>query len=196
MASLNLVRWGALGALLAGVAWIASFIVDLTIAGQSPETSGLPSFYLIQGILTVALAGTLVGLLGLHAQQATSYGVLGTVGLLAALIGTALVLANVAFIHVAGRDVLDLLLGVGLVGMFFGFVLLGVATLRARVLPQWCGAALIVVLPIAAILGDYGGGLVFGLVWLALGYVLLSERPVDSRSLRGSSRRSTGPRDR
>jgi hypothetical protein len=196
MASLNLVRWGALGALLAGVAWIASFIVDLAMAGQSPETSGLLSLYLIQVILGLALAGTLIGLLGLHVRQATSYGVLGTAGLLAALIGTALVLANVVFIRVAGRDLLDLLLGIGLVGMFFGLVLLGVATLLAKVLPWWCGVALIVVLPIAAILGDYGGGLVLGLVWLALGYVLLAERPLGSGDLRSSSRRTTGPGDR
>ena len=172
-----------MGALLAGVAWIASSVVDLTSEGQGSEVFGLPSFYLIEGAIGLALAGTLVGLLGLHARQTTSYGVLGLVGFLAALVGTALVLANVLLIRAAGRDLLDLLLLLGLLGMLFGFVLLGVATLRAGVLPQWCGVALILVLPISALLGDLGGGLVFGLVWLALGYALLAARTAYRRSL-------------
>jgi hypothetical protein len=182
MASMNLARWGALGALLAGVAWIVSFVVSLVVTGGS-LVFGVPSFYLIEGIIGLALAGTLLGLLGLHARQTTSYGVLGTVGFLAALIGTAFVLANVVFVHAARRDILDLLLAIGLVGMFFGFVLLGIATLRARELPRWCGMALIVVLPISAILGNYGGGLVFGLFWLALGYVLLVDRDIRAREI-------------
>ena len=183
MASSNLVRWGALGALLAGLAWIASFVVGLASGGQGSETFGLPSSYLIEGLTGLALAGTLMGLLGLHARQSTSYGFLGTVGFLAALIGTALVLANVLLIRMAERNLLDLLLLVGLVGMLLGFVLLGIATLRARVLPQWAGVALILVLPISALLGDSGGGLVLGVVWLALGYVLLAARTFGSRSL-------------
>jgi hypothetical protein len=67
--------------------------------------------------------------------------------------------------------------------MLLGFLLLGIATLRARVLPQWAGVALILVLPVAALLGDYGGGLVLGIVWLALGYVLLAARTFGSRGL-------------
>ncbi len=183
MASSNLVRWGALGALLAGVAWIASFVVGLVSEGQGFETFGLPSSYLIEVLTGLALAGMLVGLLGLHARQTPSYGLLGTVGFLAALVGTALVLANVLLIRTAERNLLDLLLLLGLLGMLLGFVLLGIATLRARVLPQWAGVALILVLPVATLLGDYGGGLVLGIVWLALGYVLLAARTLGSRGL-------------
>ena len=56
-----------------------------------------------------------------------------------------------------------------------GLVLYGAATLQARVLPRWGGIALIVSLPLTILLQDFGG-LVFGLVWLALGYVLWSRR--------------------
>lgn len=183
MASSNLIRWGALGALVAGVAWIASFVVGLASEGQGSEILGLPSFYLIEGLTGLALAGTLVGLLGLYARQAASYGVLGTVGFLAALVGTILVLANVLLIRAAERNLLDLLLLLGLVGMLLGFVLLGIATLRAGVLPQWAGVVLILVLPVSALLGDYGGGLVLGIVWLAFGYILLAGRTLGSRGL-------------
>ena len=169
--------------MVAGVAWIASFVIGLLSEDQGSETFGLPSFYLIEGLTGLALAGMLVGLLGLHARQDANYGVFGTVGFLAALVGTALVLANVLLIRVAERNLLDLLLLLGLLGMLIGFLLLGIATLRARVLPPWAGVVLILVLPVAALLGNYGGGLVFGIVWLALGYILLAERTLGSRGL-------------
>ena len=60
-----------------------------------------------------------------------------------------------------------------------GLVLLGAATLRAGVLARWCGALLIVAvlgIPIYFALGNYGGAILYGLLWLALGYVLWSRR--------------------
>jgi hypothetical protein len=48
------------------------------------------------------------------------------------------------------------------------------------VLPQWCGALLIVSFPIAIALGDFGGGAVLGLLWLAVGYALLSQHDVSA----------------
>ena len=50
---MNLAQWGALGALLAGVAWIVSFVVSLVVTGES-SVVGLPSFYLIEGIIGLA----------------------------------------------------------------------------------------------------------------------------------------------
>ncbi len=60
----------------------------------------------------------------------------------------------------------------------FGFVLYGVATLRARVLPLWVGIAFIVGLPLrfAMFPIDPWGLTLFGLLWVALGYVLWSRR--------------------
>ena len=170
---------------MAGVAWMASFVLDLVVTEQGSGILGVPSFYLGEAVFGIALVGMLVGLVGLHTRQRTSYGVLGTVGFLAAFIGTALILANVVLAHSAGRVVLDRLLELGLLGMLVGFVLLGVATLRARGLPRWCGVALIFALPVSAALGDYDGGIVFGLFWLALGYVLWSERAGGFEGLRG-----------
>jgi hypothetical protein len=72
----------------------------------------------------------------------------------------------------------------GIVGVMVGLVLYGAATLQARVLPRWCGVGFIVGLPVwwvlSVILGnEYGGslgGMLFALLWLALGYVLWSRR--------------------
>ena len=68
----------------------------------------------------------------------------------------------------------------GLLGLLVGFVLYGVATLRARVLPRWCGVAFVVALPIALVLSiplSFASMfVVFGLIWLALGYALWTRR--------------------
>lgn len=173
---MNVVRLEALGAVLAGIAWLASFVVGLGVLGAIPEVPGLSSPNVIEGIFGVALLGTLVGLVAVHTRQSRSYGTLGLLGFVAAFLGTALLLANVAFVRVAGRGLLDLILGVGIVGALVGFVLLGVATLRAKVLPDWCGVALIFAPLAAGALGDYGGGAVLGLLWLAVGFALMSGR--------------------
>ena len=59
-----------------------------------------------------------------------------------------------------------------------GLVLFGVATLVTRVLPLWVGVAFIVGVPIRYALFpiDPWGLTLFGLLWVALGYVLWSRR--------------------
>ncbi|MBV9454025.1 MAG: hypothetical protein JOZ19_07910 [Rubrobacter sp.] len=190
--STNVTQWGALGAILAGVVWLASGLVDMTfLRGQDYEAPGF--IFLVEAMYIVALAGTLGGLVGLHTRQATRYGWLGKAGFLAAFIGSALLLIGLVLTFLIRDSTLervfaDPVLGLGLLCTFIGFVLLGVATLMLGVLPQWCGLLLIVCLPLAVILGDYGGGIALGLAWLALGYVLLSQRDV-SALVGGSEKR-------
>lgn len=54
------------------------------------------------------------------------------------------------------------------------------ATLRARVLPRWCGVAFIVALPVALILSiplSFASVfVVFGFAWPTLGYALWTRR--------------------
>jgi hypothetical protein len=75
---------------------------------------------------------------------------------------------------------LDWMLGLGLWGTLVGFTLLGATALRSGTLPQWCGLLLVAFLPLAIVLGNYGGGVVLGLTWLALGYVFLRQRDVSA----------------
>jgi hypothetical protein len=177
---LDLVRLGALGAVLAGVAWTASGVVAAIGTGRDLEILG---FAFLQGALyVVAITGTLGGIVGLHARQVPSYGRLGTTGFLAAFMGTAVLLLGIVSSFVVGSAstpaLFDTVLGLGLWCTLVGFVLLGAATLRLRALPWWCGALLIVSLPLAIASGDYGGGAVLGLLWLAVGYALLSQHDV------------------
>ena len=74
-----------------------------------------------------------------------------------------------------GRSALEWISLPGTLGMLVGFVLYGVATVQARVLPRWYGLALIVVLPVSLPLAGYGTAL-FGLILLVLGYVLWLRR--------------------
>jgi hypothetical protein len=178
----RLVRWGGVAGILAGVAWAVSGIVHFAMvypdAGTGP--TGSLSDYLIEGAHAVAEASMLGALLGLRARQTPSYGRLGAAGFIVAFIGTALLCAITVIAIITkgalGEAVLGTIFISGVVGWLVGFPLLGIATLRARVLPRWVGVLLIAYFPLFAfLLSSYGwGGIALGLLWLALGYALLS----------------------
>jgi hypothetical protein len=174
---------GALGAVLAGLAWMGLGLLTLVLAGQNPEASGLPSLYMVEEAVSgVGLAGMLGGLVGLYAHLQTSWGRLGTWAFSSVLVGATLTLAAcVANVAEAGRvDDHGGSLGLaGVSGLLVGFAFLGVDALRSRALPLWCGVALIVALPFSVVLADHGGEVLLGLSWLALGYVLWSGRRSD-----------------
>jgi hypothetical protein len=185
MSSSNWIRWGALGALLAGIAWLASGLFFLVTGQGAAELHGPHaelstfSYYLLEILFCIALAGMLAGIVAFHARQAPNYGRLGTAGFFAAFVGVFFLLASTVASLLSGSEVLNWLFILGFVGTLVGFVLLGTATLRARVLPRWCGILLLVAvlgIPVYFALGSYGGAILYGLVWLALGYGLWSER--------------------
>ena len=176
-----LVQWGAIGGVVAGVAWAVSDVLALLFPGQEEGPIGSASFYLIESADAIAEAGMLAALIGLHVVQARSLGRLGRVSFVVAFIGTALVLVStlllLVFLDRPGETVLGLLFGLGLVGLVVGFVLFGIATFRARVLPRWSGL-LLVAYPLVLIAGVPVEGplILVGLLWLALGYALWTRR--------------------
>ena len=182
MSSSDLVRWGALGALLAGIMLIALGLIRLVILGPVALYFGGAATAeddLLEILFSIATLGMLAGIVGLHAREAPNYGRLGTAGFFAAFVGVFFLLASTVATMLAGREVLDWLFILGLVGTCVGFVLFGGATLRAGVLPRWCGILLIVAvlgIPVYFALGNYGGAILYGLVWLGLGYGLWVER--------------------
>jgi hypothetical protein len=180
--SSDLVRWGGVAGILAGVAWAVSGIIHFAMvypdAGTGP--TGSLSDYLIEGAHAVAEAGMLGAPLGLRARQTPRYGWLGAVGFALAFLGSALLCAITVIAIISGDALGEAVLGTifisGVLGWLVGFPLLGIATLRARVMPRWCGVMLIAFFPLFGfLLGSYGwGGIALGLLWLALGYALLS----------------------
>jgi hypothetical protein len=167
MASSALIRLGGLATVVGGLLWVVKG-GSILLTGQQPPV-----------VFEAAMPLFAVGLLGLHARLDGRGGPLGKAGVLvayAALASAAIVLiAPLApFIAVAGF------------GPFLGLVLLGSATLQARVFPPHWSA-----LPLAMGLGGpllilAGGGLALiserlleipivlvGLAWMLLGYWVL-----------------------
>lgn len=179
MKTQNLIRWGALAALASGALWIAGGILHLAYPQDPPGTLGYFLNYLGTAVFSAAYLGMLGGLVGLHARQMDSYGRLGRAGFLLAFTGAALAFVGQATSGIFPQN--------GTLGWLFsdpgygfqagilltsvGLVLLGIATLRAGVLPRWCGFGLVALVVFLA-LGAYGGFVVVGFIWLALGYAL------------------------
>ena len=168
MSSADLVRWGGLAAIGAGVLAIAYGLLGL-LTGKGDEPGPLDILVILAQALEV------VGLLGFHALQGRNYGRIGRAGLYTTI--AALVLFELLLVaSLLGGDVgLDWLVAVGVLGLLVGLVLYGAATLQARVLPRWCGILFIILMPVGILLGDFQP-VWGGLVWLALGYALWSQR--------------------
>jgi CAAX protease family protein len=179
---------GAVGLVLSGM---GSMVLSL-VAAIDPATAAGPAFAIF-GIAAILLM--LVGLSGLHALQKESYGRIGSAGFYTIFIASAVLISGAAVQILGGTSVL---LGsapferpeflVVALGLLVGFVLYGVATLRARVLPRWYGVALVVAVPISFALVQYGG-ILLGLVFVVLGCALwlrgdaLVEQPQRARQV-------------
>lgn len=141
MNSSNWIRWGGLAAMLAGVVFVTDTVLTLTVADPT-EDLWLDVFSVV-GILLVV-----VSLAGFHELQKGSYGRIGRTGFYTVVVASLIqVVGLVGFL--LGSMALEWLILVGGLGFLVGFVLYGTATLRAGVLPRWCGIALIVALPAA-----------------------------------------------
>ena len=160
MLSSDLIRWGGLAAILAGVMSISDILFDVAV----PD------------LLAVLLM--VVGLLGLHALQKNNYGRIGRVGLWTAVVASLGQVLGIVVFWLGSEALIWLAYPVAYVAVPIGLLLYGAATLQARMLPRWCGLGLIIIPPITLILGDNYGSVLLGLLWLALGYVLWSRRSV------------------
>jgi hypothetical protein len=177
-----LVRWGALAAMAGGI-----LLVVFPLLGYIRVA--VPFF----GVMVVGLLLVPVGMVSFHALQRQRYGRVGIAGFCLVVISSLVVAFGVADYFVWG----DLLqqappawLGWGLVGLVIGFVLYGIATLQAKVLPRLCGVTFLVALPLALALSFLlplaFTPILFGLAWLALGYALWARRgaPVEQQPRR------------
>ena len=189
-----LIRWGGLAAVTAGALYFLGAV--LVILGH-------PSAYLFTLLHLPSVWGVPIGLLmvgglaGLHARQAGNpgYSLLGTVGFMLASVGDLLLAALGPFVSSAVPGG-AFPFWVGMLGTLaavlaegWGMVLLGVATLRAAVLPlPWRALPLVLFLldvPLTTLAGAlfeifgvsavlYAQPLLLGLGWMLLGYALLS----------------------
>jgi hypothetical protein len=192
MTSSNIIRWGGLAAMLGGLFWV----VWSLLGRVSFEAAGSP---FANALLLLAAVLTLGGLVGLHALQGGNYGRIGRAGFYTAAVGL-LVQALAALFLLMGSGAWEvrlqwLVAPAGSLIVLVGLVLYGAATtLQAKVLARWCGLGLIVVPPIAFYMHSrifYGSLALFGVLWVALGYVLWCRIVRQPSSLRVSGKRTS-----
>jgi hypothetical protein len=159
--------------MLAGVLFLLNGLISLA--------NPLPPFLdsILDSIFILALLLTVVGLVGFHTLQKGNYRRVGQAGFYIAVVGF-LVGPLGILIVILGGGALIWLVQLATLVQLVGLVLYGAATLQARVLPRWCGIGFIVALPLALLLGIFGNVL-FGVIWLALGYALWSRREASAQ---------------
>jgi hypothetical protein len=185
--SLNLIRWSGLAAILGGLLWIAGAIqtgfkprgcMGDECAFMPLRESGpidIVLLYVAMLLLAVGVAGLVV-----HTRNAGRFGRLGWIGLVASVVGVAVVIISdlVGAVFFGGDDIPlrpFFVIPAGLV-LLVGILLLGITILRARVLPLW--VAVLFVVGTLAMLGvnDQNAqvflAIPFGIAWVAVGYVL------------------------
>jgi hypothetical protein len=172
----HLIRWGGWAGVLAAVMFVLAGILILVAPPQRVFNSF--SDYLIEVILVLAFALTLLALAGLHTLQSGRYGRLGAAGSLITFIGYALIAVVTAVSLLVGGEALFAVRLIAALAVVIGSIILGAMTLRARVLPWWCGVLLIVGFPLGDVLDSIvargSEGIVLGILWGLVGYVLLS----------------------
>lgn len=129
MSSTNLIRWSGLAVILAGVAYPITWIADLLI--ESPNTIIIALGFAAEILL-------LFGLMGIYGSQIKESGSLGFFGFLLATISICFSMGQ-TWLPESGQ-----LVGIaGVLGPLIGitgvpaYILLGIGTLRADLLPRW-----------------------------------------------------------
>ena len=156
MSSSDLIRWGGLAGMLAGVIFVVEAFIGMLYPARVGNHATSVGF-LSEALFAAALLLVMVSLLGLHTRQAGNYGVLGKTGVFLAFIGVVLALPQLVFVLLTGKEVPAWLVAPAALAVLVGFVLLGVATFRAGVLPRWCGVGLIIFSPWCSSGGTWEG---------------------------------------
>ncbi len=197
MTSPTWIRWSGLAALLGGLVWTISWLLNSQTAEGNRAVLGFTEGNL-RAMLNLPLLLLLAGLVGLYRLHAGRCGKLGVLGFGLTLLGMALLLVgNVTEYGLLG-DPTDgrgwALIGFSFLVIPVGMLLFGIAVIRADVLPRWSrvlpllvGLALVGAIGIALVemqacgcgRADRGLGVwlfAFGLGWMALGYSLWSAK--------------------
>lgn len=192
----SLIKWGGIAALVVGAVDVAKGIVMIFAPGHDLFSS---SDYLREALVFISFLGILVVLAALNylQRESSGYGWLGKVGFTMACVGTLVGLSRplvLLFLEGIRNNDLDTLIGIGAIASFLGLILLGAATLRARVLPLWCGLLILLGFPAPVFLGPVLRDLLIGnifppvasmvqaAIWASVGYALLKVQRRDSAS--------------
>ena len=185
----NTVRWGGLAAMPGGALLVVSALLIASMPrgciGDECAARPMRDTGIVGALLMLALLLVVIGVAGLviRARNAGRFGVLGKTGAAVGAVGVALpVIGSLVqgILYDGDYPLMPYFVIPGVLALVVGFVLLGIAVLRARVLPRW--AAVLLVVSSLAMLGfnDQNAqalmAVPFGVAWMAVGYVLWSDR--------------------
>ncbi len=206
MGTQNLIRWSGLALLVAGLLWILGiFHPPATLDGMLAPAWG-PSHY----VTAVASVFLVFGLIGLYAYQVAKVGWLGLIAFILTLAATAMLTSTELFggalaptlaANPATQSLVNpqqagpfvIVNGVIAVLATVGNILLGIAIMRASVLPRWAGLliiigyvflafgiglpALAIISPVGIVLSGLGYAWCGYSLWAAKGAVAPQARP-------------------
>ena len=194
----NLIRWGGLAAILAAVLLVIADLMGLSFKYYDPSEALTTGFYALQSVLTLLVSVLLLfALVGLHARHSEAAGVLGLVSFLVAFLGTVLAVganwSNAFFAPTVALEAPKLfeagLTGTGRLGVAYilsyslyvlGWLLFGVATLRARLYPR-VAAILLMVGALLILIPLPGPAVVFAVAMAWLGFTLFTGRGTSAK---------------
>jgi hypothetical protein len=160
----SLIRLGGLVAIADGVLYTSqNYLLWPLVRNMRDTELSLWGEYIMIGftiLLALSAMVPIAAIAALHTLKTGGYGLRWLVEL-----ASVTAFGGVAIIFVGVHSAL-LVVIVGALVVIVGFVALGIATIAARVLPWWCGAALMV-FPIFPALGPLGG-----VPWVVVGYTL------------------------
>ncbi len=198
--SSNLIRWSGPALILGGLLWGLSYLTEIAIgmtAGEAAYNRADPGASILEWFWPAFFMGAIfflgVGLLGVWARLEGRSRILGAIGALLACVAVVAASINLVLLTgVTGKPtVFDGLGFAGVIGVVFGSTVLGIATIRARVLPRWARfvlafiffafvPAIIATIPLEGVLPDYAiANLPFvfvGAVLVLVGYAMLPGR--------------------
>jgi hypothetical protein len=189
MTSTSLIRLGGLATMVGGVAFVMLGFLTWLCTPNFPGSSG----YVELAFFDLLVFGAMVALASLHALQRESYGLLGTLAFLVALVGVAMIfVSEFSSLILAlwqgspGAGGVSWLFIIGLLVATVGIIAYGVTTITASALPWWCGLALIAGSPIVGLflyLFSPVEDSLIGVPWVVVGFGIfraaahLPERP-------------------
>lgn len=184
----RLVRWSGPVCVAAGVLAVATLVLFAVVVGSGTisEAAVSPAFY---APTLAALSSTvllLVGLIGLFVRQAGELRILGLVGFVVAVAGTALAAGGqwtyvfvLPYLAAEAPSLADTSSGSVVAGfmlsyvvMAAGWLLFGIASLRTRVFPRWM-VVLLIVGAVVAIVPMPSRTLLLGIAVACLGVALI-----------------------
>lgn len=183
----SLVRWGGLAALISGVVSVIGDLLRLFVDVESAEAATTVSYMLVFSTYLIGAILLLLGLIGLYISQSEEAGNLGLVGFPIAFVGTMLFAGTLWFelfitpsLATEAPRLAEAELGlagfiIAFLLVFLGWLLFGVASLRAHIYPRWA-AVLLIVGVVLTFFPIPLSGVVFSVAVAWMGFILFTRK--------------------